>query len=299
MPSEWTTPGAHRAACVMPLADIKSDHRTDATRNERDLRESEQRFAKAFLSSPVAMVISHMEDGLVYDVNERWSALSGYTREAALGKTAAELRHWSDLAQRAAFVEQLKRDGAILNFEAQFRTRDGDERTVLASGEIIAICGKSRLLLALDDITARKRAEAAVRDSEAKFRSLVEGSIQGISVSRDSKLLFVNQALPPFSATQIQKKFSIFPRPICCSRRSSESASGSIVKGERAERPLTALTSLRDCAGTAPRSGWSIEPPLSNGPGVRRFYLRLSISRKSAPWPVNWLMPKRWRASGN
>ncbi|WP_316980356.1 PAS domain S-box protein [Shumkonia mesophila] len=161
------------------------------------MRESEQRFAKAFLSSPVAMVISHMEDGVVYDVNERWSALSGYTREAALGKTAAELRHWSDLAQRAAFVEQLNRDGAILNFEAQFRTRDGDERTVLVSGEIIAIRGKSRLLLALDDITARKRAEEAVRDSEAKFRSLVEGSIQGISVSRDGKLLFVN---PSFAA---------------------------------------------------------------------------------------------------
>ena len=181
----------------MPLTDTKSDHRTDATRNERNLRESEQRFAKAFLSSPVAMVISHMDDGLVYDVNERWSALSGYTREEALGKTAAELRHWSDLAQRTAFVEQLKRDEGILNFEAQFQTRDGDERTVLASGDIIAIRGKSRLLLALDDITARKRAEAAVRDSEANFRSLVEGSIQGISVSRDGKLLFVN---PSFAA---------------------------------------------------------------------------------------------------
>ena len=74
---------------------------------------------------------------------------------------------------------------------------DGSERIVHEQGEIVfGPDGEpQRMFGTVQDITERKRAERELRQSEQKFRNLVEGSLQGIAIIRNGKLLFVNREL--------------------------------------------------------------------------------------------------------
>ncbi len=119
---------------------------------EAALKESEERFAKAFRASPAPMSISNLETGLTLDVNDEWLAMLGYTREEAIGKTSAELGAWTDETRRADFVNRLKEDGSLRDFEATVVTKNGEKRRVILAGETI---DKERMLLVFHDITER------------------------------------------------------------------------------------------------------------------------------------------------
>ena len=119
---------------------------------ETALKESEDRFAKAFRASPAPMSISDLETGLTLDVNDEWLAMLGYTREEAIGKTSAELGAWSDETRRSDFVNRLKHDGSLRDFEATVVTKNGEKRRAILAGETI---DNERMLLVFHDITER------------------------------------------------------------------------------------------------------------------------------------------------
>ena len=76
------------------LLDVNENLRqqiADRVRVEQALRNSEERFAKAFHSGPDAICITKQANGRLIDVNDRWQALFGFRRVQALGRTLAEL----------------------------------------------------------------------------------------------------------------------------------------------------------------------------------------------------------------
>jgi PAS domain S-box-containing protein len=141
--------------------------------SEEELRASEERFSKAFRASPVAMAISKIDDGLLLDANEAWFAMWGSSREEATGKTAAGRGHWAEMSQRSVFLDQLRRDGRVRNFEASFFTAAGEAKTAVIGGEVIHLSGEPRLLIAFNDITEQKRVEKALKEREALYRSVI------------------------------------------------------------------------------------------------------------------------------
>lgn len=82
------------------------------------------------------------------DVDESWIAAR-----------ATELGDWMDVGHRADFVDRLKRDGVVRDFETSFVTKSGEERTIELAGETIEFGEDSRVLLAFRDITERKEME--------------------------------------------------------------------------------------------------------------------------------------------
>ncbi|MGB3241256.1 MAG: PAS domain S-box protein, partial [Candidatus Omnitrophota bacterium] len=80
---------------------------------ERDLRMSEEKFSKAFRSSPVLMAVTRLADGHIVDVNESFADSLGYSREEAIGKTTLELNIWADPEQRKVFTEKFKERGQV------------------------------------------------------------------------------------------------------------------------------------------------------------------------------------------
>ncbi|MEW6160656.1 MAG: PAS domain S-box protein, partial [Verrucomicrobiota bacterium] len=135
---------------------------------EAELRSSEERFAKVFRSSPVAIAISTVEDGCLIDLNEAYRKMFGYERAEMVGRNAAELI-WVDPKRRGDFVRLLRAHHFVHNFEAQFRTKSGEVREGMGSAELIQLDGKPRILSLIHDVTDRKRAEEKLRQSEMQL----------------------------------------------------------------------------------------------------------------------------------
>jgi PAS domain S-box-containing protein len=136
---------------------------TERKNAERVLRESEERFSKAFKSSPLPVLISDLPDGRLIDVNDRFLEITGYSRDEVIGRTSSDLRLWADVAERPKMHEDLQRAGSVRNLRVTYRTKEDELRTALLNVERVELGGKSCTLATAEDITERDR-EAAERE---------------------------------------------------------------------------------------------------------------------------------------
>ncbi|MFM7427652.1 MAG: two-component system sensor histidine kinase NtrB [Elainella sp.] len=139
-----------------------SDSIAERTQVEQALRQSEEKFAKAFRSSPSAILISTLREGRLIEVNDSFLQLYGSSLAEVIGQTASDLNLWAAPEYRAQMVEQLQQTGAARNLEYTFRNRQGEPRSILFSAELITLDGEDCLLSVANDITERKQAERAL-----------------------------------------------------------------------------------------------------------------------------------------
>lgn len=128
-------------------------------RAEAALRVSEEKFAKAFHTSPDAININRLADGTYVAVNRSFTAITGYTEAEVLGKTSSEISIWNSPEDRQRLVVELHEKGEVANLEAIFRLKDGNVRAGLMSATLIEIDGERHILSITRDITARRQAE--------------------------------------------------------------------------------------------------------------------------------------------
>jgi diguanylate cyclase (GGDEF)-like protein/PAS domain S-box-containing protein len=149
---------------------------------EEALRESEEKFSKAFHADPDAILISRVGDGRLLEVNDGFCRLTEYSREEALSSSTILLSVWADPKDREACVAALRKDGSVRDFEYDFRTKSGRTLRCLYSGEIIDLGGEAHVVSIVRDITGRKQAEEVLRRSEANFREVFDNTAQGIFI---------------------------------------------------------------------------------------------------------------------
>jgi two-component system, cell cycle sensor histidine kinase and response regulator CckA len=136
---------------------------------EEALRRSEDKFAKAFHSSPDALVISRANDGLIVDINEGFSALTGYTREEALGRTALSLNLWANPQDRENYIAALLKQTKVHDVEFDFCTKSGGILNCLFSAELISLGDELHVLSIVRDVTESKRVEQERREMERRL----------------------------------------------------------------------------------------------------------------------------------
>ena len=120
----------------------------------------EEKFTRAFRSSPYAITLTRPSDGKMLDVNDGFAAITGYSYAEAVGRTTLDLQLWVDEEDRVAVVSELSQGNRVVGREYQFRKRTGELVVGLFSAEIIKINDQPRILSSISDITERKRAEA-------------------------------------------------------------------------------------------------------------------------------------------
>jgi PAS domain S-box-containing protein len=145
---------------------------TERTRQEEALRESEEKFAKAFRSSPFPITIATLGEGRFLEVNEAFVRDVGFSREEVLGHTSAELGLWRDPEARADLVRRLERDGMVREYEFVAKTRHRDRQINHIWAEKITLKGQDCLLDIVWDVTEWRANEEALRRSRQELRDL-------------------------------------------------------------------------------------------------------------------------------
>lgn len=148
----------------------------ERTQQRQELKKTETRYRTLFEDVPVGLYRS-TPDGKITDVNPTLVQMLGYpNRQLLLEKNAADI--YVNSEDRKQIQKILQRDGVVHNFEKQMRRYDGrfiwakdTARAVTdAKGQVICYEGS------IEDITARKRAEVALQESENRYRRLIEFS---------------------------------------------------------------------------------------------------------------------------
>jgi len=133
-------------------------------RNQSDqaLKESNEKYSKAFQSSPYSISITRMEDGKFIEVNDTFKSIFGFTREKALDKSAFGLNIWVNKEDRKWVTSTLLDGRDVSVKEFLFKKKNGEIITGLFSARIIYINKESCIISSINDITERKQTEKAL-----------------------------------------------------------------------------------------------------------------------------------------
>ena len=142
---------------------------TEIKKAEEILRLSEEKFAKAFQTSPYASLITRAEDGRVLDANDAFFSLFGHAKTDLLADSTLAVGLWARPENRAEVVAALRRGEAVANREFRFRAKDGREIIGLFSTQLISIAGEDCLLSSINDVTEHQQAQERLRESESRL----------------------------------------------------------------------------------------------------------------------------------
>jgi PAS domain S-box-containing protein len=167
---------------------------TARKRAEEALQRAEEKFARVFWAAPVAICMTRVADGLIFDVNREFERLFGFLRAEAVGRTTVDLGLWPDPDERRRLVRQGMNPGDVPTVtEVALRAKDGALIPVSSSAHRLQYEGEQYVLSAFQDLSERRRSDAAIRASESRLRRVFSSPIVGMAfVSGDGKVSEAN-----------------------------------------------------------------------------------------------------------
>ena len=162
---------------LFSFVDMEPRHKAEVA-----LRQSEERFAKAFRLTPVPILVCNASDQVVLDVNEAFLETLAYPSEEVLGKTIAEIDFIHDTGARTRLFAALEKTGSLDRIDVSVRKKDTELIDCAISADTVNIQDSPCYLLVLMNITERKRTElelvAAIeevmKDASWFSRTLIE-----------------------------------------------------------------------------------------------------------------------------
>ncbi|MDD1687480.1 PAS domain S-box protein [Methanoregula sp.] len=167
---------------------------TERKRAEAALKESEERYRTIFESFE-DLYYQTDTNGIITILSPSLNRLTGWTGEELIGEPITKI--YANPEDRQILLNELAEKGYVRDYEVLLRKRDGTETPVsLSANRIFHPDGSpSGVAGIIRDITRRKQAEDALRESEVKFRSLVDHALEAIMITdMQGKVLFCNNA---------------------------------------------------------------------------------------------------------
>lgn len=164
--------------------------KTDETAALNALKESEEKFNRAFNTNPISLHITTIPEGRFVEVNPLFEELSGFKKEELIGKTSVEMGFYVQSEDRENLFNELKAKGKLSDYEIVFKVRSGDHRLCRVFSEIVDIEGKPHLLSLVQDITEQRKAEESLQNERNLLRSIIDSIPDHIYI-KDTKHRFI------------------------------------------------------------------------------------------------------------
>ena len=172
------------------------------------LRQSRQMFSAAFESCPIAASIATLADGRFIEANANYERDFGWSKAELIGRTSLQVGFWPSASLRQLWVDELGKHGRLVDYETVWLDRAGSPIHVSLSSEITELDGELCVLAYVNDISARKRAEADLRIAAAAFESQ-EGMV---ITDAGGVILRVNQAFTASTGYSAEEVVGQTPR---------------------------------------------------------------------------------------
>ena len=181
---------------------------TDRKRAEEALRKSEDRYRALYQDSPF-MYFTVSADRTILSVNQLGAESLGFRAEELIGRSVLSIFHEEDRAAAHVSLDRsLANPTDLATWEFRKVRKDG---TILWVRETVRLveddCGALVMLLACEDITERKRAEAVIRESESRFRVMADTAPTLIWMSGLDKLCtYFNQVWLDYTGRTMEQE---------------------------------------------------------------------------------------------
>lgn len=157
---------------------------------EERLRASEEKFFTIFKFTPDFMSLARESDGVIVEVNNKAYAMSGYSENEMVGKTARELNLWINPEELDKFFLDYSNHHKA-TCETVWRKKDGKSISIMLSSQRVQVGEEYFRLSLVKDITARKETEERLQLSEEKFSKLFRFNPDLMCLARESDYVIV------------------------------------------------------------------------------------------------------------
>ncbi|HDZ10921.1 MAG TPA: PAS domain S-box protein, partial [Bacteroidetes bacterium] len=182
---------------------------TERKRIEEALRENEERFRILFQTSPDAISVNRLKDGIYQAVNDAFVNLTGYTAEEVYEKSVIDLHFWVNDSDRKRFIEEIISSGEAKNLVTPFRIKDGSVRMGLVSAKKIILDGSPHIISFARDITEWERAGEQIN----RLASVIEQASETVVITDlDGNIQYVNPAFEKTTGYSVSEALGQNPR---------------------------------------------------------------------------------------
>jgi PAS domain S-box-containing protein len=155
---------------------------TSRIRSEKVLQDAETKFASVFENNPIPLTLVTADDGAFSNVNAAFLKNTGYELDQVIGKTPWDLGLFVIREEYERLAGELRSKGYVNGMEVQCRPKAGGIQYCSFSSCIVTIAGRPHILSTIENITARRAVEDALRESEEKYRDLFDSITDAIFV---------------------------------------------------------------------------------------------------------------------
>lgn len=160
---------------------------------KQNLQISEKKFRSIFDFSPDAININKLANSEFVDINRSFTQITGYNKKELIGKSIDEFDFWYSREDADYYTNKLTQKGSINNFETRVRLKNGRIIHVLISAITIKISGVPHIVHLSRNIEDIKSIERGLKESESRFRTIVEKSHAAILIiDENQKFIYVN-----------------------------------------------------------------------------------------------------------
>jgi PAS domain S-box-containing protein len=169
---------------------------TERKQSEASILAKHELFRTTFNISPLSSVLTKLPERTIIEVNPAFEKLFGYTNSEVIDQAISELDFWADLKEQERVAQLLLKNGKVYDFEFVFKTKSGKTGNGIFYSEVIEQLDEKFVLTKVLDITDRKQAEAALRESEKLFSRAFRSSPVAITITNrnNGKFIEVNNA---------------------------------------------------------------------------------------------------------